>query len=108
MERLCQSFGIGAIHLNSYPYESKVLFPARYKELDFKTIDKLCNVNKDFDRFVELTENLLSATEKYLKPTQTVLKEFCDKSLTGDESIREYCLKKNIPFEKREIDSKGA
>ena len=31
MERLNQSFGIGIIELNSNPYQSKILFPAVYK-----------------------------------------------------------------------------
>jgi hypothetical protein len=48
MERLNQSFGIGIIELNSNPYQSKILFPANYRELDFKTIDKLCKINKEF------------------------------------------------------------
>lgn len=44
MTRLNQSFGIGIIELNANPYQSKVLFPATYRDLDFKTIDKLCKV----------------------------------------------------------------
>ena len=53
MERLNQSFGIGIIELNANPYQSKILFPAIYKDLDFKTIDKLCKINKEFEQFIE-------------------------------------------------------
>lgn len=66
MERLNQSFGIGIIELRSNPYESKVLFISKYRELDFKTIDKLCEINSDFEKFINQTEILLSASEKYI------------------------------------------
>ena len=45
MQRLNQSFGIGIIELNANPYQSKTLFPATLKELDFRMIDKLCQNN---------------------------------------------------------------
>lgn len=51
LERLNDSFGIGVILLRSNPYESKVLFPAKRHELDFKTINKLCNINTVFGDF---------------------------------------------------------
>jgi hypothetical protein len=34
--------------------------------LDFKTIDKLCKINKEFEKFIEQTEKLVTATEKYV------------------------------------------
>ncbi|WKZ64512.1 MAG: hypothetical protein QY315_06840 [Saprospiraceae bacterium] len=49
MARLNQSFGIGMIEVNANPYQSKVLFPAVYRDLDFKIIDKLCKINKEFE-----------------------------------------------------------
>lgn len=53
MARLNQSFGIGIIELNANPYQSKILFPAVYRDLDFKTIDKLCKTTRNL-------KNLLS------------------------------------------------
>ncbi len=67
MERLNQSFGIGIIELNANPYQSKILFPAKYRDLDFKTIDKLCKMNKEFEKFIEQTEKLMTAEERYFK-----------------------------------------
>lgn len=104
MERLNQSFGIGIIELKSNPYESKVLFPAEYKELDFKTIDKLCKINKIFDDFIELTEKTITATDRYIKPTKQELESFCDSFFSQDSEIEKYCLSKNIPFELTDID----
>lgn len=101
LERLSESFGIGVILLSSYPYESRVLFQSQFKELDFKTIDKLCLLNKEFKRFIELSENILSAEEKYQMATQKELFSFCDTCFTDDKEIVEYCEKKNIPFEER-------
>ncbi|MDW7695925.1 hypothetical protein R9C00_25635 [Flammeovirgaceae bacterium SG7u.111] len=99
MERLNQSFGIGIIELKSNPYESKVLFSAKYRDLDFKTIDKLCKINKDFEKFIEQAEKLMTASEKYVTATERELVEFCDKYFESDTEMEDYCKKKNITIE---------
>lgn len=98
MERLNQSFGIGIIELNANPFESKILFQSKYKELDFKTIDKLSKVNIDFEKFIVLVEKILTADEKYINSSQKELIDFCDSFLTEDSEIKEYCINKNIPI----------
>ncbi len=98
MERLNQSFGIGLIELKSNPYESKILFPAKYKTLDFKTIDKLCNINPEFERLIEQIEKLMTAAEKYVKATEKELEEFCDTYFANDIEVEKYCKDKNIPL----------
>ncbi|PPK95712.1 hypothetical protein LY01_01305 [Nonlabens xylanidelens] len=98
MERLNQSFGIGIIELNANPYQSKVLFPANYRDLDFKTIDKLCKINKEFEQFIEQTDRLMTAQERYYKSTEKELDEFCDSYFEKDTEIEKYCIDKNIPF----------
>ena len=100
MERLNQSFGIGVIKLDANPYKSKVLFQAKYRDLDFKTIDKLCKINKEFEQFIEQTEKLMTAEERYYKSTEKELDEFCDKYFVNDSEIEQYCKDKNIPIEK--------
>lgn len=97
MERLNQSFGIGIIELNANPYQSKVLFPAKSRELDFKTIDKLCKINKDFEKFIEQTEKLMTAEERYYKSTEKELDEFCDNYFANDTEVELYCKDKHIP-----------
>jgi len=99
MERLNQSFGIGIIELKANPFESRILYPSRYKELDFKTIDKLCKINKEFEKFIEQVEKLLTASERYVTSTKVELREFCDGYFTTDTEVEEYCIKKNIPLE---------
>lgn len=99
MERLNQSFGIGIIELKANPYESEILFPSKYKELDFKTIDKLCEINSDFEKFIEQTETLLIASDRYIKGTKKEFKEFCDNYFKTDSEIEAYCKEKNIPTE---------
>jgi len=99
MERLNQSFGIGIIKLKSNPFESEILFPARSKQLDFKTIDKLCQINKDFERFISQTESLLSASDKYFKATLKEFDDFCDDFFEKDSEIEKYCKEKYIPIE---------
>ncbi len=100
MERLNQSFGIGIIELKANPYESEVLFPSKYKELDFKTIDKLCVINQDFENFIAQTKALLM--EKNTQVNDAVKKSFesfCDDYFEADSEIKKYCLANNIPFE---------
>jgi len=99
MERLNQSFGIGIIELNANPYQSKVLFSARYRELDFKTMDKLCMINKEFEQFIEQTDRLLTAEERYYTSTEKELHQFCDDYLQSETDIEKYCKEKNIPKE---------
>lgn len=99
MERLNQSFGIGIIKLNANPYKSKVLFTPIYRDLDFKTIDKLCKINKEFENFIEQTEKLMTAEERYYKATEKELDEFCDTYFSNDSEIEIYCSEKLIPLE---------
>jgi hypothetical protein len=99
MERLNQSFGIGIIKLNANPYESKILFQPKYRDLDFKTIDKLCKMNQDFETFIELSEKLMTAQERYFKSSEKELDEFCDDYFDNDTEIEKYCKDKNIPLE---------
>jgi len=99
MERLNQSFGIGVIELNANPYQSKILFPAKFRNLDFKTIDKLCKINKEFEKFIEQTEKLMTAEDRYYKSTEKELDEFCDGYFANDTEVEKYCNDKHIPTE---------
>lgn len=99
MERLNQSFGIGIVELKSSPFESKVLFPANNRDLDFKTIDKLCRINKEFERFIEQVEKLITASERYVTATEKELIECCDSYFESDTEVGSYCKERNIPYE---------
>ena len=103
MKRLNQSFGIGIIELKANPYESKVLFPATYRELDYQTMDKLCNINADFDKFIAQVEMLLTADERYLSATEREFEVFCEEYFQQDSEIEEYCVKNGIPM-KEEVE----
>ena len=102
--RLNQSFGIGVIELKSNPYESKILFQSSYKELDYKTIDKLCKINNSFESFIELTEKVLTAQERYVATTEKELIDSCDEVFKSESEISEYCNKKNIPLEEPSVE----
>lgn len=99
MARLNESFGIGIIELKSNPYESRILFTAKYRDLDFKTIDKLCKINNEFEKFIEQSEKLLTAEERYYKSTEKELNDFCDKYFIQDSEIYDYCKDRYIPFD---------
>ena len=98
LQRLNQSFGIGFILLRPNPYESKILYEAKYKELDFRTIDRLCYENEGFKNFIELIDKYLDASEKYITGVKRELIEKCDEILKNEEYIT-YCKTKNIPIE---------
>lgn len=97
MERLNQSFGIGIIELNSNPYQSKIFFPATYHDLDFKTIDKLCNMNDNFNKFIEKTVQIMTASERYVSGAEKELEDFCDDYFANDTEVEKYCKEKHIP-----------
>ena len=98
MARLNKSFGIGIIELNANPYQSKILYPAAFKDLDFKTIDKLCKMNKEFEKFIEIIEKLMTASDKYVTGAEKELDEFCDSYFENDTEIENYCNEKHIPI----------
>lgn len=99
MERINQSFAIGVIELNANPYQSKILFPAKFINLGFKTIDKLCKINKEFEKFIEQTEKFMSAEDLYYKSTEKELDEFCDNYFANDSEVEKYCKVKHITTE---------
>jgi hypothetical protein len=99
MARLNQSFGIGIIKLSANPYQSKVLFPATHRNLDFKTIDKLCDINPTFEQFMGLAEKLITAEATLRSIIEKSFDEFCDDYFKSDSEVLEYCEKKNIPIE---------
>lgn len=97
ISRLNQSFGIGVIEIKANPYESKIIYPSRFKSLDFKTIDKLCHINDDFNKFIDKIDKILKAQDGYVKSSERELEEFCDISFKSEAEILAYCKEKNIP-----------
>lgn len=98
MERLNRAFGIGLIHLSPYPNDTKILFQARKNDLDYYTIDKLCNLNKDFRTFIEKTTKVLTSQAAVQDDVREGLRSFCDRKFASDEEIIAYCTEKNIPL----------
>ena len=89
------------LKLKSYPYQSEILYPARYKELEFKTIDKLCKMNSEFEKFIEHIEKLMGIEERFYRPLEKDFETFCDSFFKNDNEILTYCKEKNIPFEEK-------
>lgn len=54
LQRLSESFGIGVIQLDiTDPDDSRVLFPAHERAIDWEFVDKLCKLNPDFRAFLK-------------------------------------------------------
>lgn len=99
LERLNKAFGIGIIKLHSNPFESQILFQSSFRELDYQTIDKLCNINEKYRDIIEQIEKILNADNRYLDSSLEELSRKCDNYYEKDEEIRKYCESKNIPIE---------
>ena len=99
LERLNKAFGIGIIKLHSNPFESQILFQSSYRELDYQTIDKLCNINEKYRDIIEQIEKILNADNRYLDSSLEELSRKCDSYYEEIEEIRKYCESKNIPIE---------
>lgn len=97
MERLNQAFGIGIIQLAPQPEKTKVLFVAKQKALDYRTLDKLCNINRDFEEFITSITNIITATERYLHTTKEAFGRFCDEKFASEEQTLAYCNEHHIP-----------
>jgi len=96
MERLNEAFGIGIIRLQAH--NTEILFEAKEKELDYTTIDKLCNINPDFNSFIHEITSVLNAPKGYEDGAKKSLIAECDKILSTDDEIDQYCQDHNIAY----------
>jgi hypothetical protein len=77
LDRLASSFGIGSIqlHLDDLS-ESRVVYPARAKSiLDWETINKLCEQNKDFAEFLRSVKIDVNARKVHRGEYDAVIKD---------------------------------
>lgn len=95
--RLNQSFGIGFIKLDVHDYmQSEILLSAKSNtDLDWATVDRLCQENEVFRSFMnsvrkELSQSELNANEDY-QPTEKY-----DQVFKTDEEFQKYIKEKNI------------
>lgn len=65
LKRLSSAYGVGVIQLDiESPDSSKILFPAKEKEnLDWDTINKISELNKDFKEFIKRITNDIKTKE---------------------------------------------
>ena len=96
MARLNNAFGIGIILMQAN--ESKVLYPAKEKELDYNTIEKLNNLNPDFCSFITKLSKVMNAAKDYTADAKLSFEKICDKIFETDEELEAYCKDNNIPF----------
>ncbi|WP_121104072.1 HTH domain-containing protein [Helicobacter pylori] len=95
LRRLNQSFGIGVIKLESKISNSKILLPAKEREVDIPTLNMLIEQSpEDFKPFMEKINKQI---EKGLD-TAVDMGEFFDPVL-DDEAMQKYIEKKGIKAE---------
>ena len=96
MERLNNAYVIGIILMQAN--DSKILYPAHEKGLDYKTIEKLNNLNPDFCTFITKLSKVMNASNDYTADAKNSFEKICDKIFETDEEQEAYCKEKNIPF----------
>ncbi|KHL79984.1 HTH domain-containing protein [Helicobacter pylori] len=95
LRRLNQSFGIGVIKLESEISNSKILLPAKEREIDIPTLNMLIEQSpKDFEPFMK---EINKQIEKGLD-TAVDMGEFFDEAL-DDEAIQKHIEDKGIKAE---------
>ncbi|MCQ2859875.1 hypothetical protein JT059_01760 [Helicobacter pylori] len=95
LRRLNQSFGIGVIKLESEISNSKILLPAKEREIDIPTLNMLIEQSPgDFKPFMEkINKQIEAGFDK-----QIDMNDFF-KELLGDEAMRKYIKDKGIKAE---------
>ena len=96
MARLNNAFGIGIIQMQAT--DSKILFPAKKKQLDYVTIEKLNSINKDFNIFISKLSKVINASKEYTADAKSSFEQICDAVFMSDEELEAYCAQYNIPF----------
>lgn len=95
LRRLNQSFGIGVIKLESEISNSKILLPAKEREIDIPTLNMLIEQSpKDFEPFMA---NINKQIEKGFD-TAVDMEDFFDEVL-GDEAMQKHIKDKGIKAE---------
>ncbi|WQZ03897.1 hypothetical protein KVL85_00465 [Helicobacter pylori] len=95
LRRLNQSFGIGVIKLESEISNSKILLPAKEREIDIPTLNMLIEQSpKDFKPFIEKINNQIEAGFD----KQIDMNDFF-KELLGDEAMQKHIKDKGIKAE---------
>ncbi|GAA9685394.1 COG2958 family protein [Helicobacter pylori] len=95
LRRLNQSFGIGVIKLESEISNSKILLPAKEREIDIPTLNMLIEQSpKDFKPFMaDINKQIEAGFDK-----QIDMNDFF-KELLGDEAMQKYIKDKGIKAE---------
>ena len=96
IERLNDAFGIGVILMEATGYT--ILCPAKEKELDYTTIEKLNNLNPDFCKFITKLSKVMNASKDYTDDAKQSFIKICDKIFDSDDDLEKYCKEYNIPF----------
>ncbi|MCQ2722313.1 hypothetical protein JT151_06015 [Helicobacter pylori] len=95
LRRLNQSFGIGVIKLESEISNSKILLPAKEREVDIPTLNMLIEQSpKDFKPFMEKINKQI----KTGLDTAVDMEKFFDEAL-DDEAMQKYIKDKGIKAE---------
>jgi hypothetical protein len=77
LDRLSASFGIGIINLKLTDFDSScVLFPAKARQvLDWETVNKLCDQNRDFEKFIQDVKIDFESKRVHSSEYDTIIKD---------------------------------
>ena len=94
--RLNNAFGIGIIKLNpKIITQSEILFPSKFHELDWDTVEKLSCINNEFKNFLlEITSDKKSNNIKNFYDEPLQVSDHTGREV--DDICADYALKKHI------------
>ena len=73
LQRLSNSFGIGVIEIDlNDPISTTVLYQAKDHELDWDSINKLCEINKDFEDFLQRVQIDLNSNNVHVEKYDSI------------------------------------
>lgn len=68
------------------------------KGLKMGDVEKLNNLNKDFNTFIAKLSKVINATKEYTADAKSSFEKICDSIFKSDEEFETYCKSHNIPF----------
>lgn len=74
LKRLSESFGIGVIQIDiNDPFSTRIVFPSQKRDIDWESVNKICELNPDFELFLQRVKIDFTSNVRHEKEYDEVL-----------------------------------